>query len=129
MNLSRVVGVLAVLTLVGCGAVGQPPNPQQPPGGGQSPEPQGETGAPFLTIVVKPGTNPIQVGRRIVGANTTVQLAPQEPQENLPAVIRRSTYRVSLEPGHECEALTRARSEPGVMRAYLGEYPGQYPDC
>jgi len=123
MNVSRLVGLLAMLALVGCGAVGPPNGPSRPREGGQS------TTARFITMVVKPGINASEVGRRIVGANAIVQLAPQTPQENLPAVIRRSTYRVTVEQGHECEALTRARNEPGVMRAYLGEYPGQYPDC
>jgi hypothetical protein len=129
MNVSRLVGLLAMLALVGCGAVGPPNKSSLPPDGGQSPQPQGETAAPFITMVVKPGIDATEVGRRIVGANAIVQLAPQTPQENLPTVIRRSTYRVTVEQGHECEALTRARNEPGVMRAYLGEYPGQYPDC
>jgi hypothetical protein len=123
MHVSRLVGLLATLALVGCGAMGPPSKSSHPRDGGQA------SSAPFLTMVVKPGINASEVGQRIVGANAIVQLAPQTPQENLPAVIRRSTYRVAVEQGHECEALTRARNEPGVMRAYLGEYPGQYPDC
>jgi hypothetical protein len=91
--------------------------------------PSGPGDAPILTMVIKPGYDPTQLGRRIAGRSATVQLAPQTPQENMPVGILRTTYRVTLQPGHGCEALTRAYREPGVRRAYLGAYPGQYPDC
>ena len=89
----------------------------------------GTGGAPFLTMVIKPGYDPTQLGRRIAGLAAMVEPAPQTPQENMPVGILRTTYRVTLEPGQDCEALTRARKEPGVRWAYLGAFPGQYPGC
>jgi hypothetical protein len=86
-------------------------------------------GAPFLTVVIKRGYDPTQLGRRIAGPTAIVELAPQAPRENVPVGILRTTYRVSLQPGHDCEALARAYREEGVRRAYLGAFPGQYPDC
>jgi hypothetical protein len=115
------------------GGVGRGQAP--PPGGGNeasSPPPETPStaaGAPFLTMVVKSGYDPLQLGRRIAGPSATVHLAPQTPQENMPVGILRATYRVSLQPRHGCEALARAYREEGVRRAYLGAFPGQYPDC
>lgn len=129
MRLSKLVGLTATLFLATCGGAGGP--------GGQplsvekraSTPPSGPGDAPILTMVIRPGYDPTQLGRRIAGRSATVQLAPQTPQENMPVGILRTTYRVTLQPGHGCEALTRASREPGVRRAYLGAYPGQYPDC
>ncbi len=62
----------------------------------------------------------------MAGPQATVQQAPQRHQENLPMAVLRNTYRVTIQRGQEAEALTRARSDPQVLRAYFGEYPGQY---
>jgi hypothetical protein len=68
------------------------------------------------------------VGQRIAGPGATVVQVPQIPQENMPQTILRRTYRVSLMKHEEAEALRKARADPAVMRAYFGEYPGQYPE-
>ena len=131
----QLVGLVTTLALVACGGVPRQGAEQSRAGGdnqGSAPpsEPTSSLGsAPFLTMVIKPGYNPSQLGRRIAGPSATVQLAPQMPQENMPVGILRTTYRVTLQPGHDCEALTRARLEPGVRWAYLGAFPGQFPDC
>ncbi len=93
--------------------------------GAPTPDPNGPT---FLTVVLRPGEDPIAVGRRVAGPDAVVRQAPQTPQENLPAAIRRRTYRIELARGQEVEALRKAQTDMGVMRAYLGEYPGQYPE-
>jgi hypothetical protein len=84
-------------------------------------------GPKFLTVVVKPGADPVAVGRRIAGPSAVVHQAPQRPQENLPHIILRWTYRVDVVKDHEVEALEKAHTDPDVRQAYLGEYPGQYP--
>lgn len=85
--------------------------------------------AEILTMVIKVGYDPVQLGRRIAGPSALVERVPQAPTENVPMGILRTTYRVSLRRGEACEALTRARQERGVRRAYLGAFPGQFPDC
>ena len=131
----QLVGLVTTLALVACGGVPrQGAEPLRAGGENQGSAPPSEPtsslgGAPFLTMVIKPGYNPSQLGRRIAGPSATVQLAPQMPQENMPVGILRTTYRVTLQPGDDCEALTRARLEPGVRWAYLGTFPGQFPDC
>jgi hypothetical protein len=96
------------------------------PPGAPNPDPHGPK---FLTIVVKPGADPVAVGRRIAGPSAAVHQAPQQPQENLPHIILRWTYRVVVAKDHELEALGRAQTDSDVSQAYLGEYPGQYPEA
>ncbi|MGI8563611.1 MAG: hypothetical protein ACR2MZ_08675 [Candidatus Dormibacter sp.] len=125
--------VLAAVTATSCGSPSRMTGSQnsapssQPyvPPGAPTPDPNGP---PFLTVVLRPGEDPTAVGHRIAGAAASVSQAPQTPQENLPAAIRRRTYRIGLLKGQGVEALRRAQTDPGVMRAYLGEYPGQYPE-
>jgi hypothetical protein len=125
-----IVGALAV---VSCGSVGRVSgsHPSATPGapyvapGAPTPDPQGPT---FLTVVLKPGADPVTVGNRIAGPDATVRQAPQIHQENLPLALLRRTYRVNLIRGQEIEALKRGRTDPEVTRAYFGEYPGQYPE-
>ena len=107
------------------GGGGEPTSSTSPAVGRSSSAPW----APFVTMVIRPGYNPTELGRRIAGPLATVQLEPQTPQENVPVGILRTTYRVTLPPGGGSEALARARRERGVRRAYLGAFPGQYPDC
>ncbi len=80
-------------------------------------------------MVLKAGVDAASVGQRVAGPNTTVYLAYPGHQENMPELVRRSTYRVSIDQGYGCEALAKARNDPDVRSAYLGEYPGQYVDC
>jgi hypothetical protein len=125
--------VIAMLVTAACGSmsrISQPaPSPSPPrasiPPGAPTPDPNGPR---FLTVVLKPGADPRAVGDRIAGVGATVQQAPQVAQENLPQTILRRTYRVSLVKGQELEALRIAQSDPQVLRTYLGEYPGQYPE-
>jgi hypothetical protein len=126
--------VLAVLVVTACGSVswmgGSRPAARvgqvYVPPGAPTPDPNGPK---FLTVVLKPGADPVAVGQRIAGPNAGVHQAPQRPQENLPQIILRWTYRVDVVKGHELEALEKAQTDPDVRQAYLGEYPGQYPGC
>ena len=68
------------------------------------------------------------MGQRIAGLGATVRQAPQIHQENMPQTILRRTYQVGLVKGQELDSLRKARADPDVSRAYLGEYPGQYPE-
>lgn len=125
--------VLAAVTGASCGSVSRiadstnsaPSSKPYVPPGAPTPDPNGPS---FLTVVLRPGEDPTAVGHRIAGPDALVRQAPQTPQENLPAAIRRRTYRIRLLKGQEAEALRKAQIDPGVMRAYLGEYPGQYPE-
>ncbi len=125
--------VLAAVAVTSCGSVSRMSDSQRSAPsstpyvapGAPTPDPNGPT---YLTVVLRPGGDPAAVGRRIAGPDAVVNQAPQRPQENLPQAIRRRTYRISLVPGHEADALRKGKTDPEVMRAYLGEYPGQYPE-
>jgi hypothetical protein len=124
--------LFAALTLSACGSVSRIANsrpsstPDQPfVPGAPTRDPAGPS---FITVVLKAGADPAAVGQRIAGPGTMVAQVPQTHEENVPRTILRRTFRVSLEKGHADEALLRAKADPGVARAYLGEYPGQYPD-
>ncbi len=119
--------VLTALAITACGSVARLESGQKPPPapGAPSPDPNGPA---FVTVVLQPAADPARVAERVVGPGAVAQQAPQRPQENLPQAILRRTYRVSLIRGKEGAALARARADPEVMRAYLGEYPGQYPE-
>jgi hypothetical protein len=125
--------ILALLAVTGCGSVSRmassspsagPGQPSVPPGA-PTPDPGGPT---FLTVVLKPGADPSAVAHRITGPEASVHQVLQRRQENLPRRVLASTYRVDLVKGHELEALRKATADPDVQQAYLGEYPGQYPE-
>jgi hypothetical protein len=124
--------LLTVLTLSACGSVSRMTNshpsstPDQPVvPGAPTPDPGGPS---FVTVVLKAGVDPAAMGQRIGGPGATVLQVPQIHEENVPQTIMRRTFRVSLVKGQATEALRKAKADPGVARAYLGEYPGQYPD-
>jgi hypothetical protein len=125
--------MLALLALPGCGSVSRmassspsdaPGRPSVPPRA-PTPDPNGPT---FLTVVLKPGVDASAVGQRIAGPQASVHQVLERRQENRPRRFLPSTYRVDLVKGHEFEALKKARADRDVQQAYLGEYPGQYPE-
>jgi hypothetical protein len=132
MKGSCLVALAMMFAALACGTVGPIPAKQSGgshssvPAGGPTPDPAGPS---LITIVVRGGVDAPSVARRIAGPNTAVYPAYQGPQENMPEVIRRNTYRVTIDQGYGCQALAKARSDPDVGSAYLGEYPSQYPDC
>ncbi|MDQ6949426.1 MAG: hypothetical protein M3256_25045 [Actinomycetota bacterium] len=68
------------------------------------------------------------VGHRIAGAQASIHQVLQRRQENLPRRVLPSTYQVDVVKGHQLEFLKKARTDPDVQQAYLGAYPGQYPE-
>jgi hypothetical protein len=124
--------LLIALTLSACGSVSRMTNsrpssrPDQPlVPGAPTPDPAGPS---FVTVVLQAGADPATVGQRIAGPGAMVSQVPQIHEENVPQTILGRTFRVSVVKGHADEALRMAKADPGVARAYLGEYPGQYPD-
>jgi hypothetical protein len=108
-------GAAAVgLAAAACGSVSRAGQPRQ------TPAPSFAADQPVITFVIRPGANPLDVGRRIAGPAARVNPAYRD---NAPAALRQ-VFVVAIQAGDEQAALRRAQSDPDVQQAWFGLHLG-----
>jgi hypothetical protein len=123
MNRRAFIGLLftsaAGLVAVACGSVRRPGAASTPPQASARP-----TSA--ITFVARQGADATTVGQRIAGPGAAVRPAypHRRPRENLPQIVMLRSFVVTVPPGQEQAALQRARADPDVQLAYVGQPRG-----
>ena len=82
----------------------------------------------FLTVVIKAGYDPTQLGRRIAGQTAVVARAPRTPRRTCRSGFSALPTGSAWSQGTSERRWPGPYREEGVRRAYLGAFPGQYPD-
>ena len=79
-------------------------------------------GPAVISFVVRPGADPMIVGRRIAGPGASVSPGYPErrPRENLPMTVLLRTFIVTVPPDQEMAVLKQAQADPDVQSAYVG---------
>jgi hypothetical protein len=109
-------GAAAVaLVAAACGSVTRAGRPSQ------APAPSFAADQPVITFVIRPGANPLDVGRRIAGPTARVNPAYRD---NAGSAALRRVFVVAVQPGDEQPALSRAQSDPDVQQAWFGRHLG-----
>jgi hypothetical protein len=108
-------GAAAAAVVAACGSVTRAGQSQQ------TAAPSFAADQPVITFVIRPGANPLDVGRRIAGPTARVNPAFRD---NAGSAALRRVFVVAVQRGDEQAALRRAQSDPDVQQAWFGRHLG-----